>query len=130
MDIKLTNTFLFVRDIETSKKFYMEYLQQEIQQELKDYIVFKSGLALWQLPQDSIITEKLQNQLDKQSNNRVELYFETEDLDQYFKYLKEKEIKFLHEMHKETWGQRDFRFFDPDNNLVEIGDKMEIVSSK
>lgn len=129
MDIKLTNTFLFVRDIEVSKKFYVENLQQEIKLELKDYIVFESGIALWQLPEDSILAEKLQTQLNKEGNNRVELYFETDDVDQYFNYLKKKEINFLHELHKEPWGQRDFRFFDPDNNLLEIGEKMENITT-
>lgn len=129
MDIKLTNTFIFVKDIEVSKRFYMEHLQQEIKQEMKDYVVFTSGIALWQLPEDSIISEKLYTQFKNEGNNRVELYFETDDVDQYFNYLKEKGITFLHELHKEPWGQRDFRFFDPDNNLLEIGEKMDSIKS-
>jgi Lactoylglutathione lyase and related lyases len=129
MDIKLTNTFLFVKNIEASKKFYIENLQQEIQQELKDFVVFTSGLALWQLPEDSLIAEKLQNHLNREGNNRVELYFETDDVDQYFEFMQKRGITFLHELHKESWGQRDFRFFDPDNNLVEIGEKMSTLKT-
>ena len=127
-NIRLTNTFLFVKDIEISKRFYIENLDQEIQQNLEGYIVFTSGLALWELPEDSIIARKLQDQLTKDSNNRVELYFETDDVDMYFSRLKNKQIDFLHEIHEEPWGQRDFRFFDPDNNLIEIGEAMDNVA--
>ena len=128
MNIKLTNTFLFVKDITISKKFYTENLDQQIQQSLEGYVVFTSGLALWELPEDSIIAKKLQNQLNKQNNNRVELYFETDNVDLFFNRLKNQQIEFLHEIHEEPWGQRDFRFFDPDNNLVEIGEAMDNVA--
>lgn len=128
MDIKLTNTFLFVKDITISKKFYTENLDQQIQQNLEGYVVFTSGLALWELPEDSIIAKKLQDQLSRQSNNRVELYFETDNVDLFFNRLKNQQIEFLHEIHEEPWGQRDFRFFDPDNNLVEIGEAMDNVA--
>lgn len=128
MNIKLTNTFLFVKEIGVSKKFYIENLEQEVQQSLKGYVVFTSGLALWELPKDSIIAEKLQYQLDEHNNNRVELYFETDKLDFYFDRIKNNlQIEFLHEIHEESWGQRDFRFFDLDNNLVEIGEKIDNV---
>lgn len=127
MNIKLTNTFLFVKEIGVSKRFYIENLGQEVLQSLKGYVVFTSGLALWELPEDSIIAEKLQYQLDENKTNRVELYFETDKLDLYFDRIKNQQIELLHEIHEEPWGQRDFRFFDPDNNLVEIGEMMDNV---
>lgn len=128
MNIKQTNTFLFVKDIEVSRKFYIKNLDQVVLQNLEGYVVFTSGLALWELPEDSIIARKLQGRLNKDSNNRVELYFETDDVDAYFSRLKDRQIDFLHEMHEEPWGQRDFRFFDPDNNLIEIGEAMDNVA--
>lgn len=128
MSIKLSNTFLFVRDIEASKQFYVDNLDQQITQCLDGYVVFSSGLAIWQLPDDSIILQKLYNRLSERSNNRVELYFETDNVDMCFTRLKNNQVEFLHEIHEEPWGQRDFRFFDPDNNLVEIGEAMDNVA--
>lgn len=127
MDIKLTNACLFVKDIEVSKKFYVENLHQKIQQSMERYVVFTSGLALWELPSESIIAKKLQTQSGQQSNNRVELYFESEDVDLYFDRLRNRQVNFLHEIHEEPWGQRDFRFFYPDNNLIEIGESMTLL---
>lgn len=127
MNIKLKNTFVFVKDFEVSKKFYSENLDQKIHTILEGYVVFTSGLALWKLPEDSIITKNLQERLSRQGNNRVELYFEADDIQLYFNRLKSVQVSFLHEIHEEPWGQRDFRFFDPDDNLVEIGESMDNV---
>jgi hypothetical protein len=53
------------------------------------------------------------------------LYFETENLTGIFSVLKSKNVRFLHEIHEETWGQQTIRFFDPDNHLIEIGESMK-----
>ena len=53
-----------------------------------------------------------------------ELYYETEDIESAFELVKNHATKFLHEIHEESWGQRTFRFFDPDGYLIEIGESM------
>ena len=56
--------------------------------------------------------------------NRFELYFETENLPEIFELLKNRNVRFLHEIHEEPWGQHTIKFFDPDNHLIEIGESM------
>lgn len=31
-------------------------------------------------------------------------------------------MKYLHETTEELWGQQTIRFYDPENNLIEIGE--------
>ena len=60
---------------------------------------------------------------DKQNGN-FEICFETEDFDSICKTIKEQNIPMLHDLHEESWGQKTIRVFDPDNNLVEIGESI------
>jgi len=91
---------------------------------------------MWFLKPDSqfgkhIIPDKIG--LDKirdYSVSRFELYFETNNIVQDFNDLKSKNVKFLHEIHEEIWGQQTIRFFDPDNHLIEIGESMEQFVSR
>jgi hypothetical protein len=46
--MKYISPVIFVKDIEVSKRFYMELLQQEISDDFGVNIAFKSGLSLWQ----------------------------------------------------------------------------------
>lgn len=41
--------------------------------------------------------------------------------------LKNINVEFLHEIEEQPWGQRVFRFYDPDKYIVEIGDVVETV---
>nr|NQU89186.1 hypothetical protein [Bacteroidota bacterium] len=83
-------------------------------------IGFESGLSLWEIQEGHPIREKLT--IDNFDSTRIELYFETEDIDRMFDLLKVQQVAFFHEIHEESWGQRTIRFFDPDHHLIEIGE--------
>ncbi len=51
------------------------------------------------------------------------LYFENEDLDAAFNRIAE-HVDLIHEVRRQFWGQRVFRFFDPDGHIIEIGEPM------
>lgn len=126
MKLKNLSIALFVSNIDVSKKFYVDTLQQEIELDFGKNIVFKSGFAIWEIRDSHIIPETLGiEKIRDKSVNRFELYFETESLSQIFQDLKASSVKFVHEIHEELWGQQTIRFFDPDNHLIEIGESME-----
>ena len=52
---------------------------------------------------------------------------ECEDLDNIFSKLLDYGVAFIHTIKEQPWGQRVFRFFDPDNHIVEIGEPMSVV---
>lgn len=126
MDLKASSTALFVKDIVTSKQFYIDLLGMSVDLELGKNVIFKNGFTIWEIQTNHIIPATLG--LDKISDpkfNRFELYFETENLPEIFDTLKSKGVPFLHEIHEEPWGQQTIRFFDPDNHLIEIGESMQ-----
>ncbi|MBN2804910.1 MAG: VOC family protein [Deltaproteobacteria bacterium] len=120
--MKFHSSVIFVRDIEVSKDFYVGLLHQQVEHDFGKNVILKSGLSLWEIRPEHIISKKLETAA---SSNRFELYFETDLILEAFQNLKNAGVRFLHEIHEEPWGQRTMRFFDPDNHLVEIGEPLE-----
>lgn len=129
--MNLTNgtTVLFVKDAAISKAFYTEVLNFT---EKMNYggtnIIFNEGFTVWQIKPDNIIPKTLgvDNILDSNKTGRFELCFETDDIDTIYQKLKDNNVKFLHEINTEIWGQRTIRFYDPDGHLIEVGEAMPI----
>lgn len=119
--MQLNSVVLFVKDISISKQFYLQILGFTIEHDFGANIIFKEMLAIWQIKDDHIIPKSTET---RGKSNRMELYFETENVDAIFEKLKAVGINFLHQIHEEPWGQRTIRFFDPDNHLIEIGESL------
>ena len=124
MNAKLKSFVLLVKNIQVSKDFYTNLLGEEIEYDFGKNISFKSGLVVWELRKEHIISQKLSDQINSNCN-RCEVYYETDDLDLIYATLLQNNVKFLHHIHIEPWTQRTIRFFDPDNHLVEIGETLE-----
>jgi hypothetical protein len=56
--------------------------------------------------------------------NNFELYFEYDDLEQIVERLKAEKVEFIHELRQQPWKQYVVRFYDPDKNIIEIGESM------
>ncbi len=125
MELKNSSTALFVKDIEISRRFYTDTLGLVIDLDFGKNVIFKAGFAIWEIRNDHIITANIgQHKIGDDSVNRFELYFETENISQVSSALKSKNVRFLHAIHEEAWGQLTIRFFDPDNHLIEVGESM------
>lgn len=126
MDLKNCSTAIFVKDIRASREFYTGILGLTVDMDFGENIVFKNGITIWEVRNKHIIPVKLGlDKISEHTVNRFEIYFETENLDEVFENLKSKGVRFLHEVHEESWGQWTIRFFDPDNHLIEIGESMK-----
>jgi catechol 2,3-dioxygenase-like lactoylglutathione lyase family enzyme len=112
---------IFVKNIQISKKFYVELLGQEIEHDFGKNIVFKSRISLWEIVAQHEIEQIKGNSLQ---GNTFELYFETDDIEELLSRMKMKGVSLLHDIKTEPWGQMTFRFFDPDHHLVEIGESL------
>ncbi len=125
MKIKYHSSVIFTNDLEKSRIFYINLLGLEIEVEFGKCIVLKCGISLWQMDENHIIKKLIdKNKLKK--GNKFEVCFETDDFENVVKILKENKIKFLHQRIEENWGQYTIRIFDPDENIVEIGETLEI----
>ena len=121
--MKFHSSVIFVSDIERSRDFYKTLMNQEIEHDFGKTVIFKGGLSIWEIRTGHVIPEHLDT---GGHSNRFELYFEDADVEGRQHVLREAGIAFLHEVHKEAWGQRTIRFFDPDGHLIEIGEPLEV----
>ncbi len=122
MKITLTSTVIITDDFEKMKTFYQDILLQEIEFDFGNCISFKNGLSLWKLKEEYPIAQKLGHTFDPSGNKNLEICFETDDFAIVVEILKNQKINFLHEVAEEVWGQQTIRFYDPENNLIEIGE--------
>lgn len=126
MNLKNCSTAIFVNDIKISKEFYCNLLGLIIDLDFGKNVVFKAGFAIWEIQNNHIIPLSIGlGAVTNSISHRFELYFETENLPDIYKVLTKNNVRFLHEIHEETWGQQTIRFFDPDNHLIEIGESIE-----
>lgn len=119
MAIKFYSPVIFVDEIERSKKFYTEILEEEIEHDFGNNIMFKSQLSLWKVMPDHEIAG-IENKSKK--GNTFELYFETKDIHKSTERIKANKVRLLHDIKTEPWGQKTIRFYDPDDHLLEIGE--------
>ena len=124
MNLKFHSSVLFIKDIEVSKHFYCDTLKLEIDTDFGNNVSLKNGLSLWQMPEWHTLNKEFYNKENK--NKALELYFETDNIEQIVELIISKEISQYHELTEEKWGQKTIRIFDPDNNLIEIGEKLEV----
>jgi len=122
MNIQFHSTVIITQDFDKMKVFYQEILQQEISVDFGNCIGFKNGISLWKLDEDYPIAKKLGKTFSKSGNKNLEICFETNDYEEVVANLNKHNLKYLHNTIEERWGQKTIRFYDPENNLVEIGE--------
>ena len=124
--LKYHSAAAFVRDIKVSKKFYMEVLDLKVELDFGKNVIMEGGITLWEINPNHIIPQQLgSNSINDRNINRFEFYFETDDIETVCEKVKTSGADFMHSIHEEPWGQRTFRFFDPDRHLIEIGESLE-----
>ena len=126
MNFKLA--LLAVKDVNVSKKFYKELLNQEVVLDLGRNITFSGGFAIQEdfawlvdLPVNSVI----------EKSNNMELYFEVDDFDEFLQKMKDyRNIEYVHQPKKHEWQQRVVRIYDPDHHIIEIGEAMAVIAKR
>ncbi len=124
--VKVMGFCLMVEDVMTSRKFYEELLDQEIEMNINNINVgYKGGLAIWQKQYaHNLIFGK---QIITKDNNNLEIYTEAVNIETTYSKFKESGTKFVNEMMVQPWMQKCFRVYDPDNFIVEVAESMPDV---
>jgi len=115
---------LFVKDLEKSKKFYTEVLGQEVEYDFGNNVGLKNGISLWKIMPDHVISLSGKHKRIK-ATKAFEIYFETRNLESFQEIIAKQNLNILHDLMEEPWGQRTIRFYDPDNNLIEVGETLD-----
>jgi len=114
-----------VSDINRSRLFYENVLNQTVKYDLGANVMFQSGFAIHL---KSHFQALIDNKEIKSGGNNFELYFEYDNVEQIVDMLMEKKVEFVHELREQPWRQKVVRFYDPDENIIEIGESMEYLS--
>ena len=122
--MRFVNPLPFVKAIGRSKHFYSEVLGLRVLEDHGNFIRYEDGFALHDgLSLHRTIFGKEPEGRAPFGRRNCVLYFEAEDLDAAFARIKE-QVDLIHAIETQSWGQRVFRFYDPDQHIIEVGEPM------
>ncbi len=104
-------------------RFYENVLEQKVLYDFGGCIQFECGLTIWKPGEGHPVMRALAC-ADGTGNGALELCFDTEDFDAQATRITAAGVMLAHGVTEENWGQRTLRFFDPDGNLVELGESL------
>lgn len=126
--MKYLSAMLVVEDMERSKRFYTEVLGQKVTMDLGANLSFE-GFALQTKETWMEFIDKAAEDI-RFGGNQMELYFEVEDFESEVAKVKEYGVTAVREVVEHPWGQRVFRFYDPDRHVIELGESMIVVCKR
>ncbi|MCJ8053186.1 VOC family protein [Shinella curvata] len=127
--MRFINPIPFVRNIERSKEFYETRIGLKISGDFGDFVLFETGFAIHQgsTLERTIWGTPISDNTPYGRRNLL-LYFEHDDVDAAFEAIAP-HVALIHPVERQEWGQRVFRFYDPDGHAIEIGEPLDLSSS-
>ncbi len=122
--LKFIGSLITVSDIQRSREFYESVLGQKVEADYGENVSF-GGFSIHLRPHFKMLID---NKNVVIGGNNFELYFEYDNLEQIFEKLKAEKVEFIHELREFPWKQLGIKFYDPDKNIIEIGETMENLS--
>jgi catechol 2,3-dioxygenase-like lactoylglutathione lyase family enzyme len=120
--MKFICALITVSDIQRSRAFYEGLLEQKVKMDFGENVTFHGDFAIH-------LKDHYQGLIGEHEirtgGNNFELYFEYDDVDGMVARLKEHGVTFVHELREQPWRQKVVRFYDPDENIIEVGESME-----
>jgi hypothetical protein len=114
-----------VEDVASSRELYENVLHLKVDVDFGIYNVgFEGGLSLYRR---AFFQELIDAQVSLDRHHNVVLYFEVGDLEELEQKIVRNGFAFIHRIREQPWKQRTFRFYDFDNHVLEIAERMDIV---
>lgn len=110
-----------VSDLERSRYFYEKVLNQKVKYDFGESITFYGDFSIHV---ESHYHQLINQHKIKYGGNNFELYFEENNIEEIEKHLKQNCVEFLHETREQPWRQKVIRIYDPDQNIIEIGESL------
>jgi catechol 2,3-dioxygenase-like lactoylglutathione lyase family enzyme len=127
MDVHFHSSVIFCNNLQKQREFYEKFLGQSVKQDLGGCVVFQHGFTLWQLDEKYPISRELGYTYEAIGNRNLELCFETASIEDAVEKVLLSDLRILHNLEEEEWGQYTIRFYDPEGNLLEIGESMHAM---
>jgi hypothetical protein len=123
--MSFVSSIIVVEEIARSRALYEKILHLKVTADFGIYNVgFEGGLSLYR---KAFFQELIGGQVNLEKHNAVVLYFEVDNLDVLEKEIIDNGFEFIHKIREQPWKQRTFRFYDYDNHILEIAEKMDVV---
>ncbi len=123
--MKFVCTLLTVTDIGRSREFYENAMQQKVKMDFGENVTFHGDFAIHL---KSHFQGLIGDHEIRPGGNNFELYFEYDDVEAIAQKLRDRSVVFVHEVREQPWRQKVVRFYDPDENIIEVGESMEHVA--
>jgi len=123
--MKFICSLITVTDIQRSREFYENLLNQKVKYDFGENVTFEGNFAIHLR---SHFQHLIDNKEIKTCCNNFELYFEYDNIEQIVEKLKDYGVTFIHNIREQPWRQKVVRLYDPDENIIEIGESMEFLS--
>ena len=122
--MKFKSPMSVVTDMDKSVEFYKSVLGLHVIADFGANKTLTGGLSLQTLEtyKDFIGTDDI-----KFGANNFEIYFEEDNFGQFAERLSQFNIKYVHPVKEHSWGQHVVRFYDPDMNIIEVGETLKSV---
>ena len=108
MNIKTVNITLHVSDFQEAVTFYENTLGLQKKYQWPKYAVFDLCGILFALESGGERGAK---------RNMPDIYLQVDDVDEAYRELERKGVRFLTEPKDQSWGARTAKFVDPDENM-------------
>jgi catechol 2,3-dioxygenase-like lactoylglutathione lyase family enzyme len=118
----------YVRDLDRSRRFYEDVLGLKVARAMERdgkpiAVAYTAGLSIWDACDAFSAIFGSPAPDARQSNRPVwENAFEVQDVDAMYERAIAAESRFAHPLRELHWGQRTFRVYDPDGNIVDVGE--------
>jgi catechol 2,3-dioxygenase-like lactoylglutathione lyase family enzyme len=125
--MRFINPIPFVSDIQRSTAFYRDILGLKVRADLGNFVLFDGGFALHEgRSLSETVWGVLASDPEPYGRGNLLLYFEDDDVDAAFERIAP-HVELIHPVERQAWGQRVFRFYDPDRHAVEVGEPQVIA---
>ncbi|MGE5397082.1 MAG: VOC family protein [Chitinophagales bacterium] len=125
MKLNFKSSVLFVEGIQRSRDFYENLLEQTVELDHGECVIYCGGFSIFKKDYAKVLGDSLT--VSTNNNHNVELYFETEEIEGLQEKIFIAQVKLVHPINEQPWGQRVLRFFDPDGYIIEVGEPMTAV---
>src|SRR6056297_2877835 len=107
--VQFKNVVILVDNVNRSKSFYTNLLDQKIENDFGRNVSFKGGLSIWKKDyalehiNSSITDRKLKMCSSTQKTHAQELYFEAKNIDEFQEKIIRSGTKMAHEIITQPW---------------------------
>lgn len=123
--MKYVCPLITVEDIAVSKDFYVKLLKQKVKYDFGESVTFEGDFAIHSRSHFSALIGGISV---SKAGNGFELYFEQDDMDAFAEVLKKNHVELVHDVREQPWRQKVVRFYDPDKNIIEVGESLEFLA--